>query len=99
MSLIRSGEYFAYNGAAGWACLIVGLQPQASPKRTAGCRAGPAPFRNITQFVVKADGLEDLLHLGPLTRSAVRFLAASAVAGLNILVAGGAQPWGYMPSA
>jgi len=41
--------------------------------------------------VVKADHLEDLVRLGTLTRSAVRFLDASVVAGLNILVAGGTQ--------
>jgi Flp pilus assembly CpaF family ATPase len=41
--------------------------------------------------VVKADHLEDLVRLGTLTRPAVRFLEASVVAGLNILVAGGTQ--------
>jgi len=46
---------------------------------------------NIRKFVVKADHLEDLVRLGTLTRSAARFLAASVVAGLNILVAGGTQ--------
>jgi len=34
---------------------------------------------------------EDLVRLGTLTRPAVRFLEASVVAGLNILVAGGPQ--------
>ena len=46
---------------------------------------------NIRKFVVKADHLEDLVRLGTLTRCAARFLAASVVAGLNILVAGGTQ--------
>ena len=46
---------------------------------------------NIRKFVVKADHLEDLVRLGTLTRSAARFLDASVVAGLNILVAGGTQ--------
>jgi pilus assembly protein CpaF len=46
---------------------------------------------NIRKFVVKADHLEDLVRLGTLTRGAARFLAASVVAGLNILVAGGTQ--------
>jgi pilus assembly protein CpaF len=46
---------------------------------------------NIRKFVVKADHLEDLVRLGTLSRSAARFLAASVVAGLNILVAGGTQ--------
>jgi len=46
---------------------------------------------NIRKFVVKADHLDDLVRLGTLTRSAARFLSASVVAGLNILVAGGTQ--------
>ena len=46
---------------------------------------------NVRKFVVKADHLEDLVRLGTLTRGAARFLAASVVAGLNILVAGGTQ--------
>ena len=41
--------------------------------------------------MVKADHLEDLVRLGTLSRNAARFLAASVVAGLNILVAGGTQ--------
>jgi Flp pilus assembly CpaF family ATPase len=45
----------------------------------------------LCRFVVKADHLEDLVHLGTLTRPAARFLEASVVAGLNILVAGGTQ--------
>ena len=43
------------------------------------------------RFVVKANHLEDLVRLGTLTSSAARFLVASVVAGLNILVAGGTQ--------
>jgi pilus assembly protein CpaF len=46
---------------------------------------------NIRKFVVKADHLEDLVRLGTLSRGAARFLSASVVAGLNILVAGGTQ--------
>ncbi|WP_148570918.1 ATPase, T2SS/T4P/T4SS family [Nocardioides caldifontis] len=46
---------------------------------------------NIRKFVVKATGLEDLVALGSLTPTAARFLKASVVAGLNILVAGGTQ--------
>jgi pilus assembly protein CpaF len=46
---------------------------------------------NIRKFVVKADHLEDLVRLGTLSGGAARFLAASVVAGLNILVAGGTQ--------
>lgn len=48
-------------------------------------------YVNIRKFVVKADRLEDLVRLGSLTRPAARFLEASVVAGLNILVAGGTQ--------
>jgi len=47
--------------------------------------------QTMCRFVVKADHLEDLVHLGTLTRPAARFLEASVVAGLNILVAGGTQ--------
>jgi pilus assembly protein CpaF len=46
---------------------------------------------NIRKFVVKADHLDDLVALGTLTRQAARFLEASVVSGLNILVAGGTQ--------
>lgn len=46
---------------------------------------------NVRKFVVRADGLDDLVRLGTLTRSAARFLDAAVVAGLNILVAGGTQ--------
>ena len=44
---------------------------------------------NSRKFVVNADHLEDLVRLGTLSRSAARFLSASVVASLNILMAGG----------
>ncbi|HET6561042.1 MAG TPA: ATPase, T2SS/T4P/T4SS family [Marmoricola sp.] len=46
---------------------------------------------NIRKFVVKAARLDDLVTLGSLTPEAARFLHASVVAGLNIVVAGGTQ--------
>ncbi len=46
---------------------------------------------NIRKFVVKANRLEDLVRLGTMSRAAAKFLEASVVAGLNILVAGGTQ--------
>lgn len=46
---------------------------------------------NIRKFVVAADHLEDLVHLGTLTPQAARFLSAATAAGLNIVVAGGTQ--------
>jgi len=46
---------------------------------------------NIRKFVVKAGRLEDLVDLGTLTPRAARFLHASVVAGLNIIVSGGTQ--------
>ena len=60
---------------------MVGLVPSQITARPA----------NIRKFVVKADHLEDLVRLWTMTRSAARFLDASVVAGLNILVAGGTQ--------
>ena len=36
--------------------------------------------QTMCRFVVKADHLEDLVHLGTLTRPAARFLEASVVA-------------------
>ncbi|HRC40768.1 CpaF family protein [Nostocoides sp.] len=48
-------------------------------------------FVNIRKFIAKADRLDDLIALGTLTPEAARFLDASVVAGLNILVAGGTQ--------
>jgi pilus assembly protein CpaF len=46
---------------------------------------------NVRKFVVRAARLADLVGLGSLTEQAARFLEASVVAGLNILVAGGTQ--------
>ena len=46
---------------------------------------------NIRKFVARADGLDDLVALGSLTRPAAAFLDAAVVAGLNILVSGGTQ--------
>jgi hypothetical protein len=46
---------------------------------------------NVRKFVVRADHLDDLVRLGTLSAQAARFLEASVVAGLNILVAGGTQ--------
>jgi pilus assembly protein CpaF len=46
---------------------------------------------NIRKFVVRAARLDELVELGTLTSAAARFLEASVVAGLNILVAGGTQ--------
>ncbi len=46
---------------------------------------------NIRKFVVAADELDDLVHLGTITAQAARFLAAAVQSGLNILVAGGTQ--------
>lgn len=48
-------------------------------------------YVNIRKFVVRADRLDDLVGLGTLTPDAARFLEASVVAGLNVLVAGGTQ--------
>jgi energy-coupling factor transporter ATP-binding protein EcfA2 len=46
---------------------------------------------NIRKFVVRATHLDELVRIGTLTGSAARFLEASVVSGLNILVAGGTQ--------
>ncbi|HYO86303.1 MAG TPA: ATPase, T2SS/T4P/T4SS family [Dermatophilaceae bacterium] len=46
---------------------------------------------NIRKFVVKAAHLDDLVRFGTMPVAAARFLEASVVAGLNILVAGGTQ--------
>lgn len=46
---------------------------------------------NIRKYVVRASRLEDLVALGSLTADAARFLAASVVAGLNVLVSGPTQ--------
>jgi len=46
---------------------------------------------NIRKFVLQAHSLDELVALGTLTAQVARFLEASVVAGLNILVAGGTQ--------
>lgn len=46
---------------------------------------------NVRKFVVRAARLADLVRLGSLSERAARFLEASVVAGLNIVVAGGTQ--------
>ena len=46
---------------------------------------------NIRKFVLRAARLEDLVRLGSLTSQAARFLEASVLAGLNIVVAGATQ--------
>ena len=46
---------------------------------------------NIRKYVVRAERLDDLVALGSLTPQAARFLAASVVAGLNVLVSGPTQ--------
>ena len=46
---------------------------------------------NIRKFVVQANSMQDMVALGSLTEQAGKFLEASVVAGLNILVAGATQ--------
>lgn len=46
---------------------------------------------NIRKFVLRAARLSDLVALGSLTDQAARFLEASVLAGLNVLVAGSTQ--------
>ena len=46
---------------------------------------------NIRKYVVRASGLDDLVALGSLPRSAATFLHAAVRAGLNVLVSGGTQ--------
>jgi pilus assembly protein CpaF len=46
---------------------------------------------NIRKFVVKAERLDQLVGFGTITSQAASFLEACAVAGLNIIVAGGTQ--------
>ncbi len=46
---------------------------------------------NIRKFVLRLATLDELVAVGSLTEHAARFLEASVVAGLNILVAGGTQ--------
>ncbi len=46
---------------------------------------------NVRRHVLPATRLDDLVAIGTLTTAAARFLEASVVAGLNIVVAGGTQ--------
>ena len=46
---------------------------------------------NIRKFIVRASRLSELVELGSLTDQAARFLEASVLAGLNVVVAGGTQ--------
>jgi pilus assembly protein CpaF len=46
---------------------------------------------NIRKFAVGLRTLDDLVRFGTLTDQAARFLEASVIAGLNVLVAGGTQ--------
>jgi pilus assembly protein CpaF len=46
---------------------------------------------NIRKFVVRTSSLEELVRRGTLTSLAARFLEASVIAGLNLIVAGGTQ--------
>jgi len=46
---------------------------------------------NIRKFAVGLRSLDELMAAGTLTEQAARFLEASVVAGLNVLVAGGTQ--------
>ena len=46
---------------------------------------------NIRKFVLTAHSLDELVALNSLTAQAARFLEACAIAGLNIIVAGGTQ--------
>jgi pilus assembly protein CpaF len=46
---------------------------------------------NIRKFAVGLRSLDELVRIGTLTEQAARFLEASVVAGLNVLVAGGTQ--------
>ncbi|GGB98805.1 CpaF family protein [Cellulomonas carbonis] len=46
---------------------------------------------NIRKYVVRATRVDDLVALGSLTPAAARFLHASVVAGLNVLVSGPTQ--------
>jgi pilus assembly protein CpaF len=46
---------------------------------------------NIRKFAVGLRSLEEIVSVGTLTEQAARFLEASVLAGLNVLVAGGTQ--------
>jgi len=47
---------------------------------------------NIRRFVLRANSLDELVRLGTPTTQCARFLEASVVAGLNLVVAGGPLP-------
>ena len=49
------------------------------------------PAVNVRKFLLPAASLGDLVRLGTLTPAAARFLEASVVAGLTVLVSGGTQ--------
>jgi pilus assembly protein CpaF len=46
---------------------------------------------NIRKFILGVNSLDEIISLGSITETAARFLEASVVAGLNVLVAGGTQ--------
>lgn len=46
---------------------------------------------NVRKFVARAHSLEDLVELGTIDAAVARFLRASVVAGLNVVVSGGTQ--------
>jgi pilus assembly protein CpaF len=46
---------------------------------------------NIRKFILGLNSLDELISAGSVTESAARFLEASVMAGLNVLVAGGTQ--------
>ncbi len=46
---------------------------------------------NVRKFLLPAHSLDELVELGTLTAPAARFLEASVVSGLNVIVAGGTQ--------
>ncbi|MGH3744790.1 MAG: CpaF family protein, partial [Mycobacteriales bacterium] len=46
---------------------------------------------NVRKFVLAVTSLDELIRLGSITDRAARFLEASIVAGLNVVVAGGTQ--------
>jgi pilus assembly protein CpaF len=46
---------------------------------------------NIRKFLLRANSLEELVRLGTMTAQCARFLEASVVAGLNMVVAGATQ--------
>lgn len=46
---------------------------------------------NVRKFVARAHSLDDLVELGTIDAAVARFLRASVVAGLNVVVSGGTQ--------